>query len=103
MNPVPTNWPLNTYTVSTWTDLVVATVPTAISAITVATGVSAASVKVRLTDGSGVSLAMIIPAAGLASLSGNTFDMRGMALNTGDKLQVQASVAGVEFLAFGAV
>lgn len=101
-DPNPQNWTLNAYTVATWTDLI----PSAASeiilkAVNVAVGSSIANVQFRLANGSG-SRAVLVPASILAASTAYRLDMEALTLVTGDKLQVQVDVAGVEFLASGA-
>jgi hypothetical protein len=96
------NWTLNSYTVATWTDLVAATGPTVIKSLAISVGTNAANAKIRLTNSSGTSRASIVPASTLAASTGYTADIGAITLGTGDKIQVQVDVTGVEFSAFGA-
>jgi hypothetical protein len=96
------NWPLNSYTNSTWTDLVDATGATVIKAVSIAMGSNAGTVKMRLADSGGSSLAMIVPGAALAANSPYTVDQSVMTLENTQKLQVWCDVAGAEFIAWGA-
>ena len=96
------NWPLASYTNSTWTDLVSATAATLVKSLSVAGGSGAAEVKLRLADSGGSSLAVIVPSAEVLADTGYVWELSNVALESGQKLQVWADVAGVEFIAFGA-
>jgi hypothetical protein len=98
----PGNWTLNSYTNSTWTDLVDASAGTVVKAITVAMGSNSGTVKLRLTNSGGTSLAVLVPGAALAADSGYTLDLPALTLENTQKLQVWCDVAGAEFVAFGA-
>ncbi len=103
MNPNSAkNWTLSSYTNDTWTDLVdeesiVATLSIANTAGT------AANVEVRLSDGSGNNLAVIVPQNELASYDAFVLDIKSIPVTGTQTIQVRASAAGVNFLAGGAV
>jgi protein involved in polysaccharide export with SLBB domain len=98
----PNNWTLNSYTNSTWTDLLTASSDTVIKAISIAGGSNAAEVKVRLANSGGTSLAVLVPSGSVAANSANEVEFLALTVKNGQKLQVWASASGVEFAAFGA-
>jgi len=95
------NWTLNTYTNSTWTDLVAeeSTIATLTFANTTA---SAVNVLVRLED-SGTGLATILPTFSLEGNAANVIDVRSINVTGTQKIQVQADATGIEFLASGVI
>jgi hypothetical protein len=103
MNPnTPKNWTLNTYTNSTWTNLVDEESIVANLSIANTTG-GALNVSVRLSDGSGNNLAVIVPTNAIEAGDAYRVDLRAVAVTGAQTLQVWASGAGVNFLASGAV
>lgn len=99
----PNNWTLNSYTNSTWTDLVAASAATVIKSIVVAMGSNAGTVKVRLADSGGSSLATILPGGSASANQAYAIDVAALTLENTQKLQVWCDVAGAEFSAHGAV
>lgn len=100
-----TVYTLNTYTVSTDTDLVPATPDfTMVALLITNTAASPASVIVKLTDASGVELARIVPATSIVAGASSSLDLRSLNIPaTSYKLMVQADIAGVHFTASGVV
>ena len=103
MNPNSAkNWSLASYTNSTWTDIVAE--PAVVANLSIAnTSAGALNVSIRLSDGSGNNLAIILPENEIAA--GNAFrvDLRAVAVTGSQTLQVWADGAGFNFLASGAV
>lgn len=103
MNPnTPKNWTLSSYTNSTWTDLVDEPAIVANLSIANTTG-GAVNVQVRLSDGSGNNLAVIVPTNAIEAGDAYRVDLRAVAITGAQSLQVWASAAGINFLASGAV
>lgn len=95
------NWTLNNYANATWTDLVAE--PATVAAITIVnTGGGDVIVQLRLED-STVSQAVILPPSTIGASESYTLDVRSINVTGAQKIQVQADVAGAEFLASGVV
>ena len=95
------NWTLNTYTNSTWTDLVAE--PAVIAALIIAnTGAGDVVVDVRLEDG-GASQSVIVPTATIGSSESYVLDMRSLNVTGTQAVQIRADVAGAEFTASGVI
>ena len=95
------NWPLNSYTNATWTDLVAE--PATVAAITIVnTGGGDVIVQLRLED-SAVSQAVILTPSTIGSNESYTLDVRSINVTGTQKIQFQADVAGAEVLASGVV
>lgn len=100
MSLQPKNWTLNTYTTSTWTDLV--NNEGVITTIIAAASVAAATISIRLVNAAGDELAVVIPAGAIGINESTIIDARSLSITAGQKLQVKSDVAGVSFLASGA-
>ena len=103
MNPnTAANWALSSYTDSTWTDLV--DEPAIIANLSIAnTTGGPIDVQVRLSDGSGNNLAVIVPTNAIVGGDAYRVDLRAVSVTGSQTLQVWASAAGINFLASGAV
>ena len=100
----PKNWPLTSYSTSTWTDLIATTSGEKIvRGIQIGTGSNAGTVKVRVTDSASASLYTVVPGESLLANTSYPADFQGgmIMLNSTEKLQVWASVSGFEFSAHG--
>jgi len=96
------NWPLDSYTNDTWTDLVAE--PSIVATLSIAnTAATSATVEVRLSDGSGNKLATILPENALEGKDAFVLDIKSIPVTGVQTIQVKASAAGVDFLAGGAV
>lgn len=96
------NWTLNSYTNATWTNVVAEAA--VVACITIAnTAGTATSVQLQLDNGSGTSLATILPAYSIAAGESYTVDVRSLNVTGSQRLQFQANQAGAEVLASGAV
>ena len=97
---VTDNWTLNSYTNSTWTDLVA---EPAILSTLIVTNTSGSSVvfSVRVED-SGTPLATIISNSTLTSNEASVIDTRSLVLTGTQKLQIFVDAAGAEFYTSGA-
>ena len=96
------NYRLATYTIDTWTDLVLESSAVTINSFVIASD-GVVSVQVRITDLAGGLLVLLVPATPLAADSSYTVDVSEIILTRGQKIQVHASVIGVTFYAFGGV
>lgn len=95
----PTNWPLNTYTAATWTDLI--TEPSTTSVVFAHnTGTGTATLQVRLFDGTN---GYVIQNVTIQADETITLDMRGMVTVNTQSIQVQVDVTGVNIVACGTV
>lgn len=94
----PNNWALTSYTTSTWTDLV--TGPAIVRGLVISVGANAAVVKVRIAA-DGASVATLIPNEQGVVNTPIVVDLPAIVVESGQTLQVQASLAGVEFSAHG--
>jgi hypothetical protein len=103
MNPnTPKNWFLNTYTNAAWTDLV--DEPSIVANLSIAnTTGGSINVSVRLSDGSDNNLAVIVPTNAIEAGDAFRVDLRAVAVTGAQTIQVQASAAGINYLASGAV
>ena len=103
MNPNSAkNWPLKTYTNDTWTELVAE--EAIIATLSIAnTSASPVEVEIRLSDGSNVNLATILPVNELPAKDSFQLDIKSIPVTGSQTIQVKASAAGVEFLAGGAI
>lgn len=103
MNPnTPANWPLSSYTDSTWTDLVDEEAILANLSIANTSNVSL-NFSIRLSDGSGNNLAQIVPLNNIESGDAYRVDLRAIAVVAAQTIQVWADGPGLQFLASGAV
>lgn len=102
MARTPTNWTLNAYTDSAWTDVVtdagvVATI------LLVNTSGSPVNVQMRLTDDTPSELARVIPTTELAAGEAKVLDVRSLSVMINQRIQFFADAAGVHTLVSGAV
>jgi len=93
------NWTLNSYTNSTWTD-VVAEPATLTTVIVANTSGSPVNVSLRLED-SGTPLATMLPTLALAANSYHTVSIRSLNITGTQALQLFADAAGAEVIASG--
>lgn len=100
-----TLYTLNSYTVNTDTDLVPAAPNfTMASFLVVNNSGGVANVTATITDGAGAALAVLLPAIDLADEEIKTLSINSINVPaTTHKIMVQASVAGVSFIASGVV
>lgn len=96
------NWTLNSYTNDQWTDFVVEECTIA-SMVICNTSEDEAHVSMRLADASNNSLATIMSNKPVTANEAITVDIRSLNVIVGQKLQVQANVAGVEITASGVI
>ena len=103
MNPnTPKNWPLSSYTNSTWTDLV--DEYSILANLSIANiSVTPVTISVRLSDGAGNNLAIIVPQNVIQPNDAFRIDLRAIAVVGVQTIQVWANAAGANFLASGAV
>lgn len=95
------NWTLNSYTNSTWTDLVAE--PAIVASVIISnTSVGNINVSLRMEDAA-ASLAVILPPAVIGPDESYTFDCRSLGITGTQALQIWADAAGAEFFASGAV
>lgn len=93
------NWPLASYTVDTWTNVVAG--EAAVAAIIIANLASVdALVQLRLED-SGSHVSQPLPPTIVASNDSITLDVRSLNITGTQALQFKADVAGVEVIASG--
>lgn len=97
------NWTLDSYTNSTWTDLVNEGPATITALLFSNTTGGAITVDVRLTDDLDNELAQAL--AGYSVAANSTYQLEISSLNVTrlQKLQVQADAAGLHFIASGVV
>lgn len=99
-----TLYTLNSYTVDTFTDLVVSNVNfTLASFLAVNTSGSTATVDVAVTDASDTLLATIVSGKDVLADESFSLNIKSLNLPTSYKLRVKANIAGVDFLASGIV
>lgn len=97
------NWNLSTYTNGAWTNLVDSGANTTlVRNVIVACGATEALIRIRTVDAVGTLLATIVPGETIDPNTGYKLDIALITLEVGQRLQVQASVAGVSFSANGA-
>jgi len=103
MNPNSAkNWTLSSYTNATWTNLVAE--PSIVATLSIAnTAATTVNVEVRLSDGAGNNLAVIVPQNELVGYDAFVLDIKSIPVTGVQTIQVKASAAGVNFLAGGAV
>lgn len=93
----PKSWSLTTYTNNTYTDLVAEeSVLTTILISNTTAGAITVAARISLNN------AVILPPTSLAANDSKVLDVRSLSLASGQSLQVQASAAGVNFIASGA-
>lgn len=95
------NYTLNSYTNSTWTDLVT---EAAIIASVVIANTDASNVitfEIRIDDGAGTEVARIVPPSEIEQNTSQTLDMRSIVVEAGQRIQVKAGTAGLHFTASG--
>ena len=96
------NWTVSSYTNDTWTDLVGE--PGIVATLSIAnTEATPVYVQVRLSDGAGNNLAVIVPQNELDGYDAFILDIKSIPVTDEQTIQVKASAAGVNFLAGGAV
>lgn len=92
------NWKLTSYTNSTWTNVVneVATLAAVVIANTDL--VNPITVGLRLSGG-----AVILPSTSIPAGATYSLDLRSLNVITGESLQMEASAAGINVIASGAI
>lgn len=96
----PKNWPLNSYTDATWTDLVAEA--SVLSTLLISSSApSSVTVEVRLSDGAGTGLATLVQPSKIEQGQAWTLDLRSLCVTGSQSIQVRADIPGAEFLASG--
>lgn len=98
-----TNWTLDSYTDSTWTDLVDEGPATVTALLISNTTGGAIIVDVRLTDDLDNELAQALAGYSVAANSTYQLEISSLNITRLQKLQVQAAAAGIHFIASGVV
>lgn len=94
----PKNWKLTAYTNNTWTDVVGEAAILASILVANTDPANAINVQLRLSGG-----AVILPASSVPASSSYALDLRSLNIGSGETLQLQASAAGINAIASGAV
>ncbi|MFA6064054.1 MAG: hypothetical protein WC736_15805 [Gallionella sp.] len=99
----PKSWKLNSYTNSTWTDLVAGTASgESVKGLTIANNAAGdVTVSVRVVTSGGTLEATILPLTVFATMAAQTLAIDVINLTASQKIQVQANLPGVEFYASG--
>jgi hypothetical protein len=96
------NWPVNSYSVDTWTNLV-AEAGLIASLIITNAGAGTTSVELQLDNGAGVELVRLLPATNVTAGNAFTFDMRSLVVTGSQRVRFKASAAGISVIASGVV
>lgn len=94
----PKNWTLVSYTNSVWTNLVSEASVVATVMVTNPSGVDINCSIRLLTSG-----AVLLPTASIKAGESITLEIRSLSIPAGDGIQINASAAGLNFIASGAV